>query len=120
MIRNYKNLTVWQKGIDLVVAVYALTSKYPKEELYGLTSQTRRAAESIPSNIAEGKMRGYEAEFKRYLLMAFGSGGELETHLEVAKRLPTTKKLDYTLVDSLLDEVMKMLNTLISKLDASS
>jgi len=119
-MNDYKNLQVWQKAIDLVVVVYSLTAKFPKEELYGLTSQIRRAVVSIPSNIAEGKMRGYEAEFKRYLLVSFASGAELETQLEISKRLPHTDKLDYLKVDSLLNEVMKMLNSLIHKLDARS
>lgn len=116
MIQTYRDLIVWQKSMDLVIAVYDLTGNYPKEEIYGLTSQTRRAAVSIPSNIAEGKLRGYDAEFKRYLLIAFASGGELETQLEIAKRLPQTRDLDYSKVDSLLEEIMKMLNTLITKL----
>jgi four helix bundle protein len=120
MIQNYQQLKVWQKAMDLVVAVYKLTSNYPKEEIYGLTSQTRRSAVSIPSNIAEGKMRSYDNEFKRFLLIAFGSGGELETQLGIAKRLEQTKNLDYSVTDNLLTEVMKMLNTLISKLGASS
>ena len=106
--------------MSLVIGVYEITSKFPKEEQYGLTSQIRRSAISIPSNIAEGKMRGYEKDFKKFLLIAFGSGAELETQLELAKQLPTMKNLDYTGVDTLLAEIMKMLNSLISKLDASS
>lgn len=106
--------------MDLTVAIYSLTDIYPKEEIYGLTSQIRRAAVSIPSNIAEGKLRGTDSEFKRYLFISFASGGELETQLEISKRLPKTNELDYSRVDSLLEEVMKMLNSLISKLGASS
>lgn len=102
--------------MDLVVAVYDLTENYPKEDIYVLTSHTRKTAISIPSNIAERKLRGSDAEFKRFLLVAFGSGGELETQIEIAKRLPKTKDLDYSKVDSLLEEVMKMLNSLITKL----
>ncbi|PCI19736.1 hypothetical protein COB64_03385 [Candidatus Wolfebacteria bacterium] len=119
-MRNYKNLEVWKKSMDLTVAIYSLTDIYPKEEIYGLTSQIRRAAVSIPSNIAEGKLRGTDSEFKRYLFISFASGGELETQLEISKRLPKTNELDYSRVDSLLEEVMKMLNSLISKLGASS
>jgi len=115
-MKTYKDLVVWQKSIELVIAVYELTDKFSKEEIYGLTSQIRRATVSIPSNIAEGKMRGGDVEFKRFLFIAFASGAELETQLIISKKLPKTTKLDYNKVDSLLEEVMKMLNKLISGL----
>ncbi len=70
---------VWQKSIELVISVYELTEKFPREEIYGITSQVRRASISIPSNIAEGKMRSGDVEFRRFLLIAFASGAELET-----------------------------------------
>lgn len=120
MIQDYENLTVWKKSVELVVAVYNLTRDFPTEEKFGLTSQIRRAAVSIPSNIAEGKLRGSDQEFKRFLLIAFSFGGELETQIVIAKQLEETKNLEYTKVDELLVEVMKMLNTLISKLGARS
>ena len=110
---SYRNLIVWQKGMDLVDAVYDLTGQYPKEHLYGLTSHTRKSVVSIPSNIAEGRRRGSDAEFRRFLTIAYGSGAELETQLEIAKRRPFGKKLDFTRVDKLLDEVMRMLNTML-------
>ena len=113
-MKTYKDLIVWQKGIELVVAIYELTDKFPKEEIYGLTSQIRRAVVSIPSNIAEGKMRGSEIEFKRFLFIAFASGAELETQITIAKKLPKTVNLNYNKVDSILLEVMKMLNKLIA------
>ena len=119
-MKTYKDLTVWQKSIELVVAVYKLTDEFSREEIYDLTSQIRRAAVSLPSNIAEGKMRGGDIEFKRFLFIAFASGAELETQLIIAKKLPKTAKLDYNKVDSLLDEVMKMLNKLISQLGPSA
>lgn len=72
--RGYKDLVVWQKAMNLSVEVYALTAQFPKEELYGLTSQMRRAAISIPSNIAEGSKRGTQKDFKYFLTIAFGSG----------------------------------------------
>ena len=115
-MKTYQDLTVWQKSIELVISVYKLTDNFPKEEIFGLTSQIRRATVSIPSNIAEGKMRGGDVEFKRFLLIAFASGAELETQLFIAKKLPRTAKLDYNEIDSLLEEVMKMLNKLISTL----
>ena len=119
-IQSYKDLIVWQKSMDLVVAVYGLTEKFPKFEIYGLTSQMRRAAVSIPSNIAEGRRRGSRKDFRYFLLNAFGSGAELETQIEIAKLLPFGKKLDYQKVDKLLDEVMRMLNRMISNLQATS
>lgn len=117
-MHTYKDLIVWQKSIELVAEVYRLTDKFPREELYSLTSQVRRSAVSIPSNIAEGKLRGSQKEFKQFLLIAFGSGGELETQLEIARRLPKTKNLDYSKVGVLLLEVMRMLNKMISNLGA--
>jgi four helix bundle protein len=107
---TYKDLIVWQKGMDLATAVYQLTENFPKEEMYGLTSQMRRCAVSIPSNIAEGKLRGSDKEFGRFLSIAFGSAGELETQVLIAKRMTKTAALDYATVDVLLDEVMRILN----------
>ena len=116
MIHSYKDLIVWQKSMKLVVAIYELTDKFPREEVFGLTSQIRRAAVSIPSNIAEGRMRGYRKEYRHFLLNSFGSGGELETQIEIAKQLPKSSGLNYAAVDSLLNEVMRMLNSIINKL----
>lgn len=116
MINSYRDLIVWQKAMKLVLAVYVLTDKFPKEETFGLISQMRRAAVSIPSNIAEGRLRGYRKEYKQFLLNAFGSGGELETQIEIGKQLQKTKMLDYEEIELLLDEVMRMLNSMISKL----
>ncbi len=113
---SYKQLIVWQRSMELAVAVYTLTEQYPRSELYGLTSQTRRASVSIPSNIAEGRLRGSRKDFHHFLVMAYGSGGELETQLELVKRLPFGQKLDFKDVDRLLLEVMKMLNKMLSSL----
>ena len=116
VIHSYKGLIVWQRAMELTVAVYTLTEQYPKSELYGLVSQTRRATVSIPSNIAEGRMRGGKKEFCQFLLIAYASGGELETQLELAHRLSFGKALDFREVDRLLLEVMKMLNKMLSSL----
>ena len=113
LIESYKDLIVWQKSMELVVAVYAATEYYPKSELYGLTSQTRRAAVSIPSNIAEGRRRSTKKDYCHFLVMAFGSGAELETQIEIAKRLSFGKSINFSEGDGLLDEVMRMLNTMI-------
>jgi four helix bundle protein len=118
-IQSYKDLIVWQKAMDLVVYVYEITEKYPKEELYGLISQTRRCAVSIPSNIAEGRRRSTRKDFKQFLSISFGSSAELETQIEIVKRLPWGKKLDFKKIDGMLIEVMKMLNGLINSLQAN-
>ncbi len=119
-ITSHRELIVWQKGIDLVAEVYALTEKFPRSEIYGLVSQACRAAVSIPANIAEGRNRGSRKDFRHFLLIAFGSGAELETHLEICKRLGFGKIEDYRIVENTLLEVMKMLNAMIVKLGASS
>ncbi len=104
--------------MDLTVAIYELTEVFPRDEMYGLISQIRRAAVSIPSNIAEGNARGTKKDYRHFLITAFGSGAELETQIEIAKRLPFGKKIDFTIVDELLLEVMKMLNVIIKKLNS--
>ena len=112
---TYKDLIVWQKSVELVVAVYTLTNQFPKSELYGLSAQMKRAAVSIPSNIAEGRRRRGQKSFKYFLVIAYGSGAELETQVEIAKRLSFGG--EYQPVDSLLLEVMKMLNKILSNLE---
>lgn len=110
---SYKDLIVWQRSMELVVAMYDLTNRFPKEEVYGLTSQMRRSSVSIPSNIAEGRRRGSKKDFHHFLIIAYSSGAELETQIEIAKRLQFGKNLDYSKVDSLLLETMKMLNKML-------
>jgi four helix bundle protein len=85
--QNYRDLIAWQKAMDLVEGVYRLTRQFPRDELYGLTSQVRRAAVSVPSNIAEGQGRGGDAEFCRFLWIAHASVRELETQLPIAVRV---------------------------------
>ena len=115
-INTYKDLIVWQKSMNLVIAIYELTELYPKSELFSLISQSRRSAISIPSNIAEGRRRGTRKDYRQFLIMAYGSGAELETQLEIAKMLSFGKNLDFTRVDGLLDEIMRMLNKIINNL----
>lgn len=115
-ITSYKDLIVWQRSVDLAVAVYELTEKFPKEELYGISSQMKRVAVSISSNIAEGRKFSSKKEFTHFLSIAYGSGAELKTQIEIVKRLPFGKNLRYTKVDSLLLEVMKMLNKILFSL----
>ncbi|MFA5991201.1 MAG: four helix bundle protein [Candidatus Doudnabacteria bacterium] len=117
-VQSYRDLIVWQKAMDLVVLVYQLTDKYPKSEIYGLVSQSRRCAVSIPSNIAEGRLRGTRKDFRQFLIIAFASGAELETQLEIARRLKYILETDYSKATMLLTEVMKMLNAMIINLNS--
>ncbi|MDO8521123.1 MAG: four helix bundle protein [bacterium] len=110
---GYKDLIVWQKSVALVVLVYAFTDDFPKEEMYGLSSQMKRAGVSIPSNIAEGSRRGTTKDFKQFLSIAYGSAAELETQLEIAKRLGFGKKEKGAQVAVLLEEVLRMLNGML-------
>lgn len=102
--------------MDIVVEIYKLTECFPKSEIYGLTSQMKRCAVSIPSNIAEGRRRGSRKDYRHFLIIAYGSGAELETQVEIAKRLKFNKNLDFTKVNNLLNEVMRMLNKMLSVL----
>lgn len=114
MAGGYQQLVVWQKAMDLVTAVYLLTEHFPKLEQFGLTSQMRRCAVSIPSNIAEGSKRSTKADFKNFLVFALGSGAELETQLEIAKRLGYMSEKSFGGINMLLSEVMRMPPALIS------
>jgi four helix bundle protein len=86
-ISHYRELVVWQRGMDIVEAVYRVTRAFPKSELYGLTAQVRRAAVSVPSNIAEGQTRATTKEYLNHISMAQASLAEVETQLEIARRL---------------------------------
>jgi four helix bundle protein len=111
--RNYRDLIVWQKAMDLVENVYRATRLFPKDELYGLTSQIRRAAVFVPSNIAEGQGRGGEPEMVRFLRIAHGSLREVETQILIAQRLGY---LDLEQTQKLIEqaaEVGRLLNGLI-------
>lgn len=110
---NYRELLVWQKSMDLVEQVYKLVALLPKDEIYALSSQIRRAAVSIPSNIAEGQGRQYEKEFKHYLSVAKGSLYELETQLTLCAKLKFLNEKDIESVMSLCNEVERMLTKLI-------
>lgn len=115
-IHSYRDLIVWQKAVDLVIAIYEVTEQYPRKHLYGLAAHTEKTAVSIPSNIAEGRRRGTRKDYRHFIIIAYGSGAELETQIEIAKRLPFGKSIDFTKVDSLLDEVMRMLNKMSTSL----
>ncbi|MDX8451316.1 four helix bundle protein [Mesorhizobium sp. VK9D] len=115
-INSYKDLIVWQQAMDLAVATYSLTKAWPKEELYGLTSQIRRSATSIPANIAEGYGRDNTGSYQQFLRIAQGSLKELETHLQIAERigLATSDEVNHML--SATEAIGKMLRQLIIKL----
>lgn len=115
-VKSYKDLVVWQKSMDLVVQIYTLTEAFPSHERFGLTSQIRRCAVSIPSNIAEGSRRSSSGDYSRFVHMAYGSGAELETQLELAYRLRYISKEQLMPLTNLLTEIMKMLNRLLSVL----
>ncbi len=115
-IRNFRDLDVWNKGIEIVKDVYIMGKEFPREELYGLKSQMQRSAISIPSNIAEGFNRFYNKEYKQFLYIALGSCAELETHIEIASEL---KYIDNKKKKILLEKInheSRMLTKLIKKL----
>ncbi len=118
-ITSHKQLLVWQKAMDLVDLIYKITQNFPKEELYGLTSQMKRSVVSIPSNVAEGRVRTGEKEFIHFLYIALGSASELDTQLEVAKRQGLLSETRYTETIELLNEVGRMLSGLITSLKTS-
>lgn len=110
LIQSYKDLLIWQKGIDLVKSFYLLCKELPKEEVYGLQSQMKRAAISVPSNIAEGYGRNYTQNYIQFLRMARGSLFELETQLITSKELKLIGCKLYQKVQGLIIEENKMLN----------
>ena len=110
---SYRDLLVWQRGIDLVIHVYRLTKNLPAEERYGLRSQARRAAVSIPTNIAEGHGRWHPKEFLQSLSVARGFLQELDTHFEVMTRLQYVPKRETDAVTGVAEEVTRMLIGLI-------
>jgi len=108
-MKTYKDLIVWQKSIQLVTEVYSLTSTYPSEEKFGLSSQMRRCSVSIPSNIAEGYARKNRRENAQFVNIAFGSATELETQIIISKKLNLVDQKKCNDIDKLLDEVLRML-----------
>jgi len=117
-MQSYKDLIVWRKSIELVALIYKITEQFPKSEMFGLTSQMRRAAVSIPSNLAEGYARKHCAEYVQFVRIAYGSGAELETQLILTKKLGFARDKELANIVSLLDEIMRMLNRLSSSLVA--
>ena len=116
-VKNYRELIVWQKAMDLAVLVYRVTAGFPKEEIYGLRSQMRRAAVSIPSNIAEGQGRRTTDDFLRFLSVANGSLRELETQTLIAKRLTYISEEECSEILDLAAEVGRLRNGLVGSLE---
>ncbi|MBD2394442.1 four helix bundle protein [Cyanobacterium aponinum FACHB-4101] len=115
-LKSYRDLTVWQKSMDLVVICSQLTSQFPKTEIYGLSSPIQRAAVSIPANIAEGKGRNHLGDYIRHLSIANGSLKELETHLMIVGRLGYLKEQELKVTFNKCEEIGRMLHSLIEKL----
>ncbi len=107
--RSYKDLQVWQKAIDFVTLIYGLTEKFPAKEIYGLVSQLRRAAVSVPSNIAEGSAKRSSIDFTRFINIARGSVAEIETQLIIAERLKYITEIELKSASNSLEEINKML-----------
>jgi four helix bundle protein len=117
-MRDFKKQKVWQKSHQLTLEIYQATSNFPREDLYGLTSQIRRSSASIPANIAEGCGRDSEADFSRFLHIAMGSATELEYHLLLAQDLGILNVCDYENLSRETIEVKRMLTSFIKKLKA--
>ncbi len=115
-MQNFRQLQVWQKGHQLNLMIYSATASFPKNEMFGLTSQMRRAAVSITANLAEGCGRSSDADFARFVFMAMGSACELESHLELAKDLKILSETDYRMALDLLIQIKRMLAAFIKKL----
>src|SRR3989344_1956971 len=115
-LQSFRELIVWQKALRLAIEVYNVSKNFPREELYGLTSQIRRGAFSIPANIAEGYARRHLGEYLQFLSIAYGSGAELETGLIIIREIGLLPKKDFDKLMQLLDEVMRMLNALMKSL----
>lgn len=119
-MQDFRQLKVWQKAHTLNLKIFAATARFPSSELYGLSSQMRRAGTSITANLAEGRGRGSDADFARFVFMAMGSACELESHLELAKDLKFLPEDSYRTVLNDLVEVKRMLSALITKLRPSA
>jgi len=118
-MKTHKDLKIWQLSIDMVTKVYALTKNFPKEEMYGLTSQIRRAAISVPSNIAEGCGRNSAKELIQFLYYSMGSLSELETQFIIAQNLGYITVSDKQIFEQIFQEQFKMLSAFIQSIKKS-
>ena len=115
-IKTYRDLDIWKRSIDLVEKIYKLTQEFPREEIYGLTSQLRRCAVSIPSNVSEGSMRQHTNELIQFLYISLGSCGELDTQIEVALRLGYVTNKQKEEIDEEINHISRMIRSLIRNL----
>jgi four helix bundle protein len=120
IMTNYKTLEAWKKSMQLVKDIYVLTGSFPKEEMFGLTSQLKRAAVSVPANIPEGTGRQYKKDTIQFLHIARGSLYEVETLLNIALLVGILDESKISLISPLLDETQKILNGFINHLERSS
>ena len=118
-IKSYKDLNIWKRSIGLVEDIYKITQNFPKEEIYGLTSQLRRAAVSIPSNIAEGFTRLHNKEYRQFLYISLGSYAELNTQIIISLRLGYFENKNADQLLNEIDEISKMTMSLIKKLNTN-
>ncbi len=117
---HFKELIVWQNSIDLVTKIYKVTEKFPSSEIYGLTSQLKRASVSIPSNIAEGNTRRSKADYVQFLRIARGSCSEVETQIIISKNLGFIDEISFEKLSFSIVEISKMINGLINSLKDSN
>jgi four helix bundle protein len=117
-ISNFRDLEVWKLGMEIVLGMYAISKGLPKDEIYGLISQIRRAAVSVPANISEGFNRYHNKEYRQFLYIALGSCAELETHIEICLKLGYVEKPVADSIIEKLDHESRMLRNLIKKLDS--
>ena len=117
-MKDFRKLSVWEKSHSLATEIYKVTTSFPKSEMFGLNSQIRRASVSIPANIAEGCGRDGEADFARFLQIAFGSASELEYHILLARDLKFLDEKSYNNLSTHVTEVKRMLTSFIQKLKA--
>ncbi len=116
MIKTHKDLDVWKKSIEFVTNIYKTTKSFPKSEVYGLVSQIRRAAVSVPSNIAEGAVRKGKAEFRQFLFIALSSAAEIDTQLMISKNLAYIDQNSYDILIEELNTISRMIQGLIKSI----
>lgn len=114
--KSYKDLIVWQKACKIAVAVYEITASFPKQEVYGLSSQMQRAAVSVASNIAEGSKRGTKKDFVKFLRISQGSLAELETQVSILKELPFGRIIETKILEGYIDDTNNLLGALVVSL----
>lgn len=118
-MKSHKDLEVWKRSVDLVTLIYDVTSRYPKDENYGITNQIRRAAISIPSNLSEGAARNHSKEFIQFLHICLGSISELETQIIISENLKFLSKVDSTRIQNELTELRRMFLGLIRNIKSN-